>query len=58
MQDTLQDVCRDCAAECEGLSGPDIINRFPAQISILALQFAWTADNEEALLKTKSDPKP
>jgi dynein heavy chain len=55
MQETLQDICRDCAAECEGLSGPEIITRFPAQICILALQFSWTADNEEALLKTRQD---
>ena len=55
MQDTLQDVCRDCAGECEGLTCREIVDRFPAQVCILAIQFAWTADNEEALLKTKQD---
>jgi len=55
MQETLQDVCRDCASECEGLTSKEIVERFPAQVCILAIQFAWTIDNEEALLKTRSD---
>ena len=58
MQETLQDICRDCAAECEGMTlqgGDGVIEKFPAQICILAIQFSWTVDNEQALLRTKSD---
>jgi hypothetical protein len=51
-------VCRDVAAECEGMACKDVVSRFPAQMCILALQFAWTMDNEEGLSKVKSDPKP
>ena len=55
MQDTLQDICRDCSGECANLSCAEIVQRFPAQICILALQFAWTADNEDGMAKTKLD---
>ncbi len=55
MQETLLDICRDVAAECEGITCAETVSRFPAQMCILALQFAWTSDNEEGLARSKSD---
>eukprot|EP00961_Rhodomonas_salina_P024451 329467-Rhodomonas_salina.1 len=55
MQETLHDLCRDCGAECDGMACEEIVNRFPAQIGILALQFAWTMDTEDALRRARQD---
>lgn len=55
MQETLHDVCRDCGAECDTISCEEIVARFPAQISILAIQFAWTNDLEDALRRARQD---
>lgn len=53
MKETLQDVCRDVASECDSMTCKDVVARFPAQLCILGLQFAWTTNNEEGLAKVR-----
>ena len=55
MQETIRDICRDCGSESDSMSCEDIVARFPAQVGILALQFNWTNDTEDALRKTRTD---
>jgi dynein heavy chain len=55
MQETLHDICRDCGAECDTMSCEDNVARFPAQVGILCIQFAWTNDLEDALRRARQD---
>jgi len=55
MQDTMQDISRDCGSEVDGMGMEDIVNRFPAQICIMGLQFQWTTEVEDSLKKARQD---
>ena len=55
MQDTIHDISRDCSAEVDGMGMEDIVNRFPAQICIMAIQLSWTSDVEESLRRARQD---
>eukprot|EP00960_Hanusia_phi_P069522 767109-Hanusia_phi.AAC.3 len=55
MQETLHDICRDCGAECEGMNCEEIVEKFPAQVGIMAIQFQWTNETEDALKRARQD---
>uniref|UniRef100_A0A7S0HBM9 Uncharacterized protein n=1 Tax=Hanusia phi TaxID=3032 RepID=A0A7S0HBM9_9CRYP len=55
MQETIHDICRDCGGEAGSLEVAKVINRYPAQICILSLQFDWTTRTTDALSRAKVD---
>jgi len=59
---TIREICRQCAGDVTTLSqNPmglrNFIDQYPAQVSLLGLQFLWTGDVQEAISAPKSEQK-
>ena len=57
MQRTLRFIVRDAAEECNTMSLTSFIEKYPAQVTILGIQFVWTVQCENALNSAKSDKR-
>ncbi|KAG2382014.1 hypothetical protein C9374_005806 [Naegleria lovaniensis] len=57
MQRTLRFIVRDAAEECSTLALVSFIEKYPAQVAILGIQFIWTIQCETALMAAKSDKR-
>ncbi|KAL9651366.1 hypothetical protein ABK040_001316 [Willaertia magna] len=57
MQRTLRFIIRDAGEECMHLSLNSFIDKYPAQVAILGLQFIWTITCETALINAKNDKR-
>ena len=55
MKRTLKDIIRSAANEFESMQWPDFIAKYCAQVTLLGIQFSWTADVQEALVRLKHD---
>ncbi|KAG8470448.1 hypothetical protein KFE25_008869 [Diacronema lutheri] len=55
MRDTIKAIVRAAADDCEVLTTTDLTNKYAAQVSLIAIQFKWTADCEDALFRAKAE---
>src|SRR3977135_3845607 len=55
MRRTIRDIVRSGANDFEAMQWSEFIRKYPAQVSLLAIQFMWTSDVQEALMRTKHD---
>ena len=55
MRRTIKDIVRAGANDYEAMQWSEFISKYPAQVSLLAIQFMWTADVQEALQRVKHD---
>ncbi len=55
MKRTMKDIVRKAARECFSMKLPEFIEKYPAQASLLGLQFIWTRDVQMALSKSKTE---
>mmetsp|Transcript_22862 Transcript_22862/g.57026 ORF Transcript_22862/g.57026 Transcript_22862/m.57026 type:complete len:4419 (+) Transcript_22862:2-13258(+) len=58
MQNSLRAIVRDAASDCEALDTADLTHKYQAQVALIAIQFKWTADCEDALFRAKSERAP
>ena len=55
MKRTLKDIVRAAASEFESMQWSDFIAKYCAQVTLLGIQFCWTSDVQEALIRLKHD---
>ena len=55
MQITIKDISRECASEFNTLAISELFEKYPAQISLLAIQYLWTFDCEDAIRRAKTE---
>ena len=55
MKRTLKDIIRSAANEFDSMQWPDFIAKYCAQVTLLGIQFSWTSDVQEALIRLKHD---
>jgi dynein heavy chain len=55
MRRTMKDIVRAGANDFEAMQWNDFINKYCAQVTLLGIQFMWTSDVQEALIRTKHD---
>ncbi|KAG8468097.1 hypothetical protein KFE25_007149 [Diacronema lutheri] len=55
MQNSLRAIVREAAGDCEVLDTADLTHKYQAQVSLIAIQFKWTADCEDALFRAKAE---
>ena len=55
MKRTLKDIIRAAANEFESMQWPEFIAKYCAQVTLLGVQFGWTSDVQEALVRLKHD---
>lgn len=57
MQMTMKGIVRNAAADCGTIALGEFIDRYPAAVALLGIQFIWTADVQEALNKSKTEKR-
>jgi len=55
MQETVQDVVRRAAVDCQAMPLKDFIPVYCAQVCLLGLQMQWTQDVQEAIIRGKKE---
>ena len=55
MQFTVNRACGYVASDCEHMDTESLTHKYQAQISLIGIQFKWTADSEDALYRAKSE---
>eukprot|EP01028_Stygiella_incarcerata_P006636 TRINITY_DN270_c0_g1_i1.p1 TRINITY_DN270_c0_g1~~TRINITY_DN270_c0_g1_i1.p1 ORF type:complete len:4523 (-),score=1222.92 TRINITY_DN270_c0_g1_i1:192-13760(-) len=55
MQSTVKSVVKMSVGESESMKLDEFIKRFPAQVALLGIQFMWTADCQDALIRSKTE---
>jgi dynein heavy chain len=55
MQSSLSATVREAASDCEVLDTAELTHKYQAQVSLIAIQFKWTADCEDALFRAKAE---
>ncbi len=53
MKNTMRYIIKNSSEDCRTLPLEDLINKYPAQVALLAIQFIWTIGCETALLEAK-----
>lgn len=55
MMHTVHDIVRRAAGDFESMPLLEFIAKYPGQVSLLGVQFLWTSDVSEALVRSKID---
>ena len=55
MQATVNGVVQAAAIDCETMAIEPFTYKYPAQVSLIGIQFMWTLDAEDALFRSKSE---
>jgi len=55
MRRSMKDIVRAGANDFEAMQWSDFIAKYCAQVALLGVQFMWTSDVQEALIRTKHD---
>ena len=55
MQNTVNRIISYAAADCEVMDTVSMTHKYQAQISLIAIQFKWTSDSEDALFRAKAE---
>jgi dynein heavy chain len=54
MKNTMRYIIKNSSEDCRTLPLEDLINKYPAQVALLAIQFIWTIGCETALTEAKN----
>jgi dynein heavy chain len=55
MQNTVNRVISYAASDCEVMDTVTLTHKYQAQVSLIAIQFKWTTDSEDALYRAKAE---
>ena len=52
---TINVTIQAAALDCEGMALAEFTHKYPAQVSLIGIQFIWTLDSEDALYRSKTE---
>jgi dynein heavy chain len=55
IQKTINQTVQAAALDCESMGIADFTHKYPAQVSLIGIQFIWTLDAEDALYRSKTE---